>query len=1631
GTKVLAVTSPTTFTLTANASGTTSTLSLSPLTPALTNTLNNTSVVGVLGGYITINKAIWAQSGLAGTGLAIVPSTNQVSTLATGAWNNIPANVNQNLDVASSITGSGSVGQLTFNTPSANTVSLNGPSIIRTGGILVTENVGANTSRLSGPGAASVSVLNCVTTAESATVNCTSTAGLLVNMAISGATIPAGSRVASLASATQFTLASGTGVTAGSGQTFTASLATSVSNVATTLDANSALTNILTTTSTAGIVVGMIVSGPSNIPAGSIVTTIASGTSFTISSTPTAAGTGMTFTLASGLSVAGDNSFGSSVRNIFVHQHNTAGPLVIEPAVTNTFGTNVGSTTPGNQAVSLTKSGQGTLIMLGNNIQTGGAFINEGTLRVGENGTLNANLGAASGAVVVNGTLILDASGAEARIAANGALRGDGTLTLAATNTRTWVIGGDNNSFGGTINVDGGVLALSLDPGDTNARGFGSNRSQLNIGSAGTIELRGSTTTTEENGIGQPITLSGKVRVDYNTVVTATFSVPRIDGPITIPDSAELTAIFESVATPTYISQVNINSPIYSNVGFTKTGNGRIVLNAQQTQDTLAGDTNRVADYTLLGQLRVNQGELWLSGNNRSAGAPGVGNEILVANGATLDLRDADLNFGDDAELTRKIVRIVGTGMYGGGALRNTAGTAVLSHLQLAGNATVGTGGVANGGRLELGAFDTNPITGASIGAAVTLSPSKLEAMAGNLVLTKVGTGDFVLRDTQVIGTFSQWLIKEGEMRIEMNVPPNAPGMTGELTPSQVQQIVIAYGGPGAYDITAVGGAVGPVVGARLEFYRNVDLHHDVPITMDGATAQSFGGTNYIDLSSDTVPGPRTYLDGNITLTGTEAKRNIFNIDGGNSQATTIGAQGNQSVEVQAKMIVGGQIVGAGGLSKIGFRELRLTNNNTYTGDTIITRSGNQALRARSDTVTINGVNYTTYGEAESWGEWGVTLNGNGRLSGTANIVLQRTGMLTLDNSNRLDASSDTLGSNLADRVNDNASILMTQGWLRLVGAALADSSEAVATGSGKSLQSLAGANIIDLWPAEDSQQDMLLTIGKITRAQGSVLRVRNLNADSNFTSVVDGGDAEEDVRVKVTDATSLTQVGSGATATSKAIVHGVLGGSAPNNVYEDTRITTDLYNQDRNRQNATGSGFMTLDNGFLRPLDDSEYATTDTGVVGSALAGQNVNLTDFNHYALDSLSINSLRFGPTMDTNGSGGQVGDSTRITSYTNNWQPTVMIDDNAVLTVASGMISSATFSHAGTGVNNSTFIRGGTVNFGAREGIINNQNFWLRLTDGTYQSNNFEIQSVIAGSGGVTKVGNPSVVFDAKNTYTGRTTINEGVLFARNGRNAFGADGRSVGNVPHTGNDILVQGGGDLRLTNGLQIGSAGAFKDLTVGVLNGANQILRSENGNNIFYGNIKLDNVDALGHTSHLGRPIISANGNQSLVIYGDIYGGETPVTEDILIADPRIITFNGTVNGVGGYISVRGQIGDRLVGGVAAPVAGLVTSRPSSVTETNENQVLRVQITASDDLNVVLDKQYKSAGRLSLDRGILLVNYDPASLLVGDTGFWTQAAIASVGTTSNSNTANGNTSSSGFLIGNNLGDGGGSAALF
>lgn len=1241
---------------------------------------------------------------------------------------------------------------------------------------------------------------------------------------------------------------------------------------------------------------------------------------------------------------------GTGLREIIAHQHNTSAALRINSVIQNNGGT----------TVALTKSGLGELILTGNNTYTAGTFLNEGTLRVGENGS-SATLG--TGTLTVNGRLIFDHSGAEYTI---GNIRGNGVIEFAQTNNRTVVFSGDSSGFNGEIILGGGTLASNAD-----GLSLGSGRSIIRVTTNdATLDLRNTNANSDGNRrtILPELYLAGRL---MTSVGTSTFG-----GNLFITD--DLARIENAPGTA-----LTINNQIYSSVGITKIGNGRLILNnGNLFADAIEGTTGRNINPNLTGQILVEAGELWTSGGGRSAGATGVGNEIIVSSGATIDLRDADFNYGDDPDANRKWIIAQGDGFLGRGALKNTAGTANVTNLEVTNDITIGTGGFFNGSRIDFNAYDTALATGSVLAGVTNLTPSKVtNSQPGTYNIKKVGTGDLVFRDTQ-FDSFNLLEIKEGELRFERNTPPHVTD--SGLDTVHFNQIVLNYTGPSELDSTLLSSNTGPVVGSRLEFYRQNNVHHLVPIILDGDISNTNGGANYVELNSDaSVPGPATFLDGGIQVFG-PTYSNIFNVDGGPGTGS-IAAQGNQTSEVQGKLVIGNGIFGMGGISKIGFRELRLTDENGYSGETTLTRTGTINVPSRSDTVTVNGVAFQTLGEAESWGEFGTTLTGNGRISGSSALRLERNALLTLDNSTRLDASSNTTTDNHDDRIRNAANIFMRMGTIRIIGSATESNAEQIASAGGAKLQLLAGTNMIDLWNSDGANLDITLTIGELSRSAGSVLRVRALDATTMFSTQNDVGNGDS-VRVALTTAPTsgagLAVVG-GASGTSRSIVTGLLGGTAPHTIYADTRLITDLYAQGRNLQNATGSHFMTYDNGYLRPLDDSEYYVPTNGLVETAGAGgTNVNLTDFNHFTRTTTNINSLRFGPAADHDISGGvAVNTNTNLTSYTNNWQPTLYIDDSASLNIESGMISSATFG-VGPSPNNTSLIRGGTINFGSREGIINNQNYWLRLTDGVYGSNNFEIQSRIAGSGGLTKVGALNIVLDAANTYTGMTTINEGVLFARNGRNSFGANG--------AGNGILVQGTGDFRLTNGVIIGTAAAPKDLTIGlIVNDGQQILRSENGNNYFYGDLIYDNVDSVLHANPAARPRVTANTNQALTIVGDIYGGTSLVTEDTYYTDSRIITLEGA-----GFINIRGQVGDRGVGGVAHAIEKPITAGRSSATLTNENQVFRLHIASNQDLNVTLDKQYNAAGRLALDQGVLIINYDPAAPGNDGAGFWTTEAI-------------------------------------
>lgn len=1282
----------------------------------------------------------------------------------------------------------------------------------------------------------------------------------------------------------------------------------------------------------------------------------------------------------------------AALDTLIIHQHNTLGALQIDSIIQNNTG-----------AQGITKVGAGKLFLGGLNQFTGAINLHEGEIQVGGTAAIpgTATNAFLSGLAVTPGANASAAwnlsQGTTLRFLTTNTTvyntpltQGHGDVILDTGNLGVVLFDDANVNWLGNLTISGGTVQLN------NATGLGDARGITTINGGGTLQINGSVNS------GELITYT-----DGATVTTLAAAAATLSGRQTLNNTSAAGLTF-NIPTNTTITTVglNISGLMYGANGFTKTGTGILQISANNFADVYDGYTGINKTPTLSGQIMVNQGILYVGGT-RALGAFGAGNETVVAAGATVDLRDQDLNLGDDSDLSREIFKIQGTGVNGTGALRNTAGTAQLSFLTLDGNATINSGGFANSTALILGTYDTNLSNANGLTGAFTRNRPVIAG--GGFDLTVIGarnsTDNMIFADPTFSTALNSLIIRGSSVRFRHEVSAALADL-GVTSTDITNGIEIGYGGQILTDATNSALGLGANTGARLLFENQFNTHNTVNITMNGVIAAANNGANYLQVDFFTIPDGTTFLDGSIALTGTADRNFIISDSVGNY---TVAEQGNTTVAPATKLVIGGQITGTGGFTKMGQSEVRLTNDNTFTGDLNVLRLGSSAAPWESHTYKINGVDYATQGLAEGWAEYSLTLNGTGagdtgKLSGVSNINLQRRGMITLDNTTRLDATSGVVGGNDNNRINDAAITNFNNGWLRINGGTV-NNTEALGTVNVQS-----GTNIVDLYPTDGAGTNMTLTIGTLNRTAGSTIRFTNLDATATFSTAAVG----ESVRVAV-GTLGATEVGNNTIATDKKIVLGVLGGTIPLGLDTDFRIlgfnngnVSDLWNQQRNLQFFAGSHFMTYDAGFLRPLDDSEYFTATGGLLSNSVAGglnQNVDINDGETVMKENTTINALRFGPLADNNGSGGTLNASTGLTSYTDHNSTFLRVD--GTLTIASGMISSATFT-VGNSNDAAAYIIGGNLDFGTREAIINVQNGFYRTTDALIAGGNLEIRSNIMGSGGLTKTGFQTLVLDGANTYSGVTTIHDGVLFLRNGRTAAGVGG--------AGNGIVITGNGNLNSGNGIQVGTAAAREDIYVGALIGDLQIMRVDNDVTNWFSNVTIDNVDVAGQV--IFTPRIRTDNSATSIINGNIVGGNTAVSEDVLAVDPRRVSFNSAGNNV---FIIRGQIGDKDDGsGNAVAVGGIVSTMPTGGGFTNENNVLRVDLGgASLETNYHMERQYNAAGRLTLESGNLLVDYDPT---VGDgTGFWTNTAISRIANADSTTTTfavNGGTVFQGFQLG-------------
>ncbi|QIF03985.1 autotransporter-associated beta strand repeat-containing protein [Roseimicrobium sp. ORNL1] len=436
--------------------------------------------------------------------------------------------------------------------------------------------------------------------------------------------------------------------------------------------------------------------------------------------TPTAGATSIGTTSVRG-------NLASSTGEIIIHQNSTAGALTVHSVISGT--------------TTLTKDGDGTLILTGTNTHTGGTYINGGTVQVTTSANFGANasevfinnatliVAAATGVTNVLGTHLITIGSAGATIeitgenqsVGNGAFRGSGTLTKTGTGSISF--GTALNPFTGNIVINQGQIIM--------------NSEQLNNAGLITVNNGGSYTITDDtsstfqdasttNPDGRRIVINGD---GYNNLgairlTDQTADDVSIDPRITLNREIVLqtTSRIEVVnGTDTgSFSQLTFGGNVTGPGGLVKTGNGGLVLTAR--------------DNTYSGATEVRNGILAISsGNDR------------LPTGTTVTLGTASTS-------TSGVLRLNGYSQIIAGLATTGSGTA---------NAVVG-GSAASTSRLEVKVASGSQTYAGSLGGTGTTFQAGNNHADNNLDFVKSGAGSLTL--TKASTYSGSTIVQEGKL---------------------------------------------------------------------------------------------------------------------------------------------------------------------------------------------------------------------------------------------------------------------------------------------------------------------------------------------------------------------------------------------------------------------------------------------------------------------------------------------------------------------------------------------------------------------------------------------------------------------------------------------------------------------------------------------------------------------------------------------------------------------------------------------------------------------------------------------------------------------------------------------------
>ncbi|EDY17462.1 autotransporter-associated beta strand repeat protein [Chthoniobacter flavus Ellin428] len=723
---------------------------------------------------------------------------------------------------------------------------------------------------------------------------------------------------------------------------------------------------------------------------------------------------GSPITIANAINIGGNLSFDSTGSGSLTFTNEVAAnqtTLIVSPTLTVASGASVTFQQPiVGSGKSLTKAGNGTLILAGANTYNGGTTVSGGVLQVnlggslaaGSNLTVNSggtaalnNVGQSLGTVQANGVLNLNAAASTttattlngassgalalgtapttilsvANGAYNGTLTGSGVLTKAGTGADVLTLTNSGSTYTGGTNLTAGTLTL----GASSIVTAGS----LVSGPIGTGTLAVTAGTTI-NGQTAAQTIANAVNLNASVVLGGTSLT--IDGTgLTSPTSITLLANASIAAnsTDTFASVVTDGASTFN---LTQAGTGTLAL------------TNAASTYK--GITTVNSGVLQVSklaagGSPSSIGQSSNAATNLVINGGTFKYAGA----GDTTD------RLFTIGATAGSTI-DASGTGPVNFSNSGSMAFAGT------------TARTLTLTGSNTGAN-TLAAKIADSGSGVTTLVKNGGGTWALTNatSSYTGTTT---INSGTLSISAMANVSVASPIGDPTTTANGTIGIGNG---------AGGATLQYTGAATSSNRVINLAG----TTGGAALDAEGTGAWTLTSNITATGGGAKV---LTLTGAAAANIVNTISGtivDNSGTNTTGitksgtdtwllsnaASTNTGIVTLNNGILELQKLSAGGVASSIGQSSNLGANLVFNGGTL-QYVGSGDTTDRLFTLTAFG------GTIDDSGTGALTFSNTGALTytGSGARSLTLTGSYT--------ASSDTFAPALADGTGGSTSLIKT-----------------------------------------------------------------------------------------------------------------------------------------------------------------------------------------------------------------------------------------------------------------------------------------------------------------------------------------------------------------------------------------------------------------------------------------------------------------------------------------------------------------------------------------------------------------------------------------------------------------------------